>query len=91
MNEMYFQTELPEDYSRKKYEVTAEELERRYGKIRSSLAANNLNPKKITSAVGPVITVFRVTLDRKMKMSALSNFIVAMVSSCYLISCTIKP
>ena len=73
MNEMYFQTELPEDYSRKKYEVTAEELERRYGKIRSSLAANNLNPKKITSAVGPVITVFRVTLDRKMKMSELKE------------------
>ena len=59
--------------SDRKYEVTAEELERRYGQIRSSLAANDLNPKKITSAVGPVITVFRVTLDRKMKMSELKD------------------
>ena len=38
--------------SGRKYEVTAEELERRYDQIRSSLAANDLNPKKITSAVG---------------------------------------
>ena len=59
--------------SDRKYEVTAEELERRYGQIRSSLAANDLNPKKITSAVGPVLTVFRVTLDRKMKMSELKD------------------
>ena len=59
--------------SGRKYEVTAEELERRYDQIRSSLAANDLNPKKITSAVGSVITVFRVTLDRKMKMSELKD------------------
>ena len=64
---------MTDDYPDRKYEVTAEELERRYGKIRSSLAVNNLNPKKITFAVGPIITVFRVTLDRKMKMSELKE------------------
>lgn len=73
MNELNSPLELLEDYSDRKHKVTAEELERKYDKIRSVLAVYDLNPKEITSVAGPVITVFHVPLDRKMKKSELKN------------------
>ena len=71
MNELQLPLELLEDYSDRKHEVTAEELERRCEKIRSALTLCDLNPKKITAVIGPVITTFQVITDRKMKMSEL--------------------
>ena len=73
MNELQLPLELLEDYSDRKHEVTAEELERRCEKIRSALTLCDLNPKKITAVIGPVITTFQVITDRKMKMSELKN------------------
>ena len=73
MNELQLSVELLEDYSDRKHEVTAEELEHRYEKIRAALTLSDLNPKKITAVSGPVITEFRVTPDRKMKMSELRD------------------
>lgn len=73
MNELRLPVELLGDYSDRKHEVTAEELERRCEKIRAALTLCELNPKKITAAVGPVITTFRVIPDRKMKISELKN------------------
>lgn len=73
MNELQLPVELLGDYSDRKHEVTAEELERRCEKIRAALTLCELNPKKITAAVGPVITTFRVIPDRKMKISELKN------------------
>lgn len=73
MNELNSPLELLEDYSDRKHKVTAEELEWKYDKIRSGLAVYDLNPKEITSVAGPVITVFHVQLDRKMKKSELKN------------------
>ena len=69
MNELNCPLELQEDNSDRKYEVTAEELERRYDQIRAALTLCNLNPKKITAIIGPVITTFRVIPDCKMKIS----------------------
>ena len=73
MNELQLPVELLGDYSDRKHEVTAEELERRCEKIRAALTLCELNPKKIIAAVGPVITTFRVIPDRKMKISELKN------------------
>lgn len=73
MNELQLSVELLGDYSDRKHEVTAEELERRCEKIRAALTLCELNPKKITAAVGPVITTFRVIPDRKMKISELKD------------------
>ena len=73
MNELQLPVELLEDYSDRKYEVTAEELEHRYEKIRTALTLCDLNQKKISAVAGPVITEFRVIPDRKMKMSELKN------------------
>ena len=74
MNELQFPVELLEDYSDRKHEVTAEELERRYEKIRAATTLCDLNPKKITAVTGPVITTFQVIMDRKMKISELRDF-----------------
>lgn len=73
MNELQFPVELLEDYSDRKHEVTAEELERRYEKIRAALTLCDLNPKKITAVTGSVISTFQVITDRKMKISELRN------------------
>lgn len=73
MNELHLPLGLLEDYSDRKHEVTAEELERRYEKIRAALTLSDLNPKKITAVTGPVITTFQVITDRKMKISELRN------------------
>ena len=64
---------MTDDYPDRKYEVTAEELERRHDQIRFSLAANKLNPREIASIVGPVITTFQVIANRKMKISESRN------------------
>ena len=74
MNELQLPIELLEDYSDRKHEVTAEELERRYKKIRAAITLCDLNPKKITAVTGPVITTFQVIMDRKMKISELRDF-----------------
>ena len=73
MNELNCPLELQEDNSDRKYEVTAEELERRYDQIRSSLTLCGLNPKRITAIIGPIITTFRVIPDWKMKISELRD------------------
>ena len=73
MNELHLPLELLEDYSDRKHEVTAEELERRYEKIRATLTLCDLNPKKITAVTGSVITTFQVITDRKMKISEHRN------------------
>lgn len=73
MNKLQLSIELLSDYSDRKHEVAAEELERRYEKIRAVLTLSDLNPKKITAISGPVITTFRVIPDRKMKMSELRD------------------
>ena len=73
MNELQFSIELLETYSDRKHEVTAEELERKYEKIRAALSLCDLNPKKITAVTGPVITTFQVITDRKMKISELRD------------------
>lgn len=73
MNELNCPLELQEDNSDRKYEVTAEELERRYDQIRSALTLCGLNPKKITAVTGPVITTFRAIPNREMKILELKD------------------
>lgn len=73
MNKLQLPLELLETYSDRKHEVTAEELERRYEKIRAVLTLSDLNPKKITAVTGPVITTFRAIQNRKMKISELRD------------------